>query len=286
MSYDYYDWYEPTVPKEVKGGIRAKSRRGAFASNWWGQRWIQTLEDFNIGARLNRGRSYARKGQVAALKILKGSVQAEVQGSEYEPYIVSIKFKVLTKKRWDNIVARLLERPIFAALLLGNEMPGDIESVFKDEGLSLFPEKEKDLETSCSCPDWSNPCKHIAAVFYLMAEAFDNDPFLLFKLKGMEKEVFIKALRSNEEEDKRVMIEPEPLPADYNKFWEQDRSFDRAISIMSADLHAAMPKRLGPVPFWRSERDFIGEMETIYKNASTHAKDLFEKDFSEDKIGL
>ena len=285
MSYDYYDWYEPTVPKEVKGGIRAKSRWGAFASNWWGQRWIQTLEDFNIGARLGRGRSYARKGQVAALKILKGSVQAEVQGSEYEPYIVSIKFKVLTEKQWDHIIVRLLEKPIFAALLLGNEMPRDIESVFKDEGLSLFPEGEKDMETSCSCPDWSNPCKHIAAVFYLMGEAFDNDPFLLFKIRGMEKEVFIKALRSNEEEDKRVMIEPEPLPADYNKFWGQDRSFDRAISIMPADLHAAMPKRLGTIPFWRSERDFIGEMEAIYKNASAHAKDLFEKDFGKDKTG-
>lgn len=279
MGYDYYDWYEPTVPKEVKGGIRAKSRRGAFASRWWGQRWIQTLEDFDIGTRLGRGRSYARKGQVATLDILKGSVHAEVQGSEIEPYIVSIKFQVLTGRQWDKITSRLLERPIFAALLLGNEMPRDIESVFKDEGLSLFPEREKDLETSCSCPDWSNPCKHIAAVFYLMAEAFDNDPFLLFKLRGMEKEAFIKALRSNEEEDKRVMIEPEPLSADYNKFWEQGRSFDKAINILPADLHAAMPKRLGPLPFWRSDRDFIGDMEAIYMNASANAKDLFEKDF-------
>ena len=81
------------------------------------------------------------------------------------------------------------------------------------------------------------------------------------------------------------MIEPEPLPEDYKEFWEQDRSFDRAVSIMPADLHAAIPKRLGPVPFWRSERDFIKEMETIYLNASAHAKDLFEQDFGKDKKG-
>jgi len=285
MSYDYYDWYEPTVPREVKGGIRAKSKRGAFANRWWGQRWIQTLEDFDIGARLGRGRSYARSGQVATLDILKGSVHAEVQGSEIEPYIVSIKFQILTGKQWDKITSRLLERPIFAALLLGNEMPRDIELVFKDESLSLFPEREKDLETSCSCPDWSNPCKHIAAVFYLMVEAFDNDPFLLFKLRGMEKEAFIKALRDNEEEDKRMMIEPEPLPADYNKFWEKGRSLDITVSIIPVDLHAAMAKRLGPVPFWRSDRDFMEEMEAIYKNASAHAKDLFEKDFCKDQAG-
>lgn len=285
MSYDYYDWYEPTVPREVKGGIRAKSKRGAFASRWWGQRWIETLDDFDIGTRLVRGRSYARRGQVATLEILKGSVRAEVQGSEIEPYIVSIKFQILTGRQWDKVTSRLLERPIFAALLLGNEMPRDIESVFKDEGLSLFPEREKDLETSCSCPDWSNPCKHIAAVFYLMGEAFDNDPFLIFKLRGMEKEAFIKALRNNEEEDKRVIIEPEPLPADHNKFWEQGRNFDKVISILPADLHAAMPKRLGPIPFWRSNRDFMEEVEAIYKNASAYAKDLFEMDFGKDKTG-
>jgi len=279
MGYDYYDWYEPTVPREVKGGIRTKSKRGTFVSRWWGQRWIETLDDFNIGTRLVRGRSYARRGQVATLEISKGSVKAEVQGSEIEPYIVSIKFQVLTGKQWDKVTSRLLERPIFAALLLGNEMPRDIELVFKDEGLSLFPEREKDLETSCSCPDWSNPCKHIAAVFYLMGEAFDNDPFLIFKLRGMGKKAFIKALRKNEEEGKRVIIEPEPLTADYNKFWEQGRSLDKVVSILPADLHAAMPKRLGPVPFWRSDRDFIEEMEAIYRNASAHAKDLFEKDF-------
>ena len=108
MSYDYYDWYEPTIARDVKGGIRAKSKRGAFASRWWGQRWIQTLEDFNIGTRLARGRSYARKGQVATLEISGGQVKAEVQGSEYEPYIVSIKFKVLTKKLWEHIIARRL----------------------------------------------------------------------------------------------------------------------------------------------------------------------------------
>ena len=207
-------------------------------------------------------------------------MHAEVQGSEIKPYTVSIKFQVLTGKQWDKITSRLMEKPIFAALLLGNEMPRDIESVFKDEGLSLFPQREKDLETSCNCPDWSNPCKHIAAVFYLMGEAFDNDPFLLFKLKGMEKEVFIKTLKSNEKENKIESIEPEPLSADYNRFWEQGRSISKVIDIIPANLHAAIPKRLGPVPFWRSDKDFIGEMEAIYMSASVRAKDLFENDFT------
>ena len=65
-------------------------------------------------------------------------------------------------------------------------MPQDIEEVFHQAGLSLFPERSRDLETDCSCPDWSNPCKHIAAVYYLLGEEFDRDPFLIFKLRGMD----------------------------------------------------------------------------------------------------
>jgi uncharacterized Zn finger protein len=278
MDYDYYGWYEPSIPLDVKGGIRAKSKRGAFARTWWGRRWIETLESFGIGARLARGRSYARKGQVAGLEISRGCIAAEVQGSENKPYEVLIDFEVFTEKQWQKVIARLMERPIFAALLLGNEMPADIEQVFKDEGLSLFPEKEKDLKTGCSCPDWSNPCKHIAAVFYIIAEAFDNDPFILFELKGMKKELFLNALRKGEGEGKNKIMKPEPLPAGHDEFWKYEKDTGRETAIVPAELHAAMPRRLGHIPFWRSERDFIEEMEAAYKMVSGYAMELFEKD--------
>lgn len=278
MDYDYYGWYEPSVPIEVKGGIKAKSKRGAFASSWWGLRWIETLESFDIGARLARGRSYARKGQVAGLDISEGCISADVQGSEEIPYRVTIGFKIFTKKQWKKVISRLMERPIFAALLLGNEMPADIEQVFREEGMSLFPEKEKDLETECSCPDWSNPCKHIAAVFYIIAEAFDRDPFILFKLKGMGKEEFLKALRDSEGDEKTHIIQPEPLTEDIGKFWEQKGEAEGDHKIVPADLHAAMPRRLGHIPFWRSKKDFMEEMEAVYKRASEYAMELLEKD--------
>lgn len=191
---DYYGYYEPTSPIEVKGGIKAKSKRGSFAQSWWAKRWIKTLESFNLGARLDRGKSYARKGQVTSIKIEAGLVRAKVQGSDPRPYSVTIKVRTLTGSEWELLAEKLALRPIFAAKLLAGEMPEDIDSVFKEAGLSLFPETLDDLETDCSCPDWSNPCKHIAAVYYLLGEEFDRDPFLIFKLRGIDLEDFMSIL--------------------------------------------------------------------------------------------
>lgn len=274
--YGFYAGYEPTRPKEVKGGIKAQSKRGAFASKWWGKRWTQTLESFDIGARLSRGRSYARKGQVASLEISKGSVSAKVQGSRSSAYRITIELKVFSNKQWQQIIDQLVEQPIFAAQLLGNEMPKDIEAVFKAAGLSLFPQKSRDLQTDCSCPDWSNPCKHIAAVFYLMAEAFDQDPFLLFRLRGFEREEFLELLKEGgasqdptaDEWEAQPGLEPEPLPLDAGTFWGESTESAPLARPYPPRLHAALPRRLGYLSFWRSDKDFIQQMDIFYRAGS------------------
>ncbi|MCO5380740.1 MAG: SWIM zinc finger family protein [Methanosarcina barkeri] len=192
--WDGYGHYEPTKPIEVKGGIKAQSKRGSFAQSWWAKRWVKTLESFNMGARLSRGKSYARKGQVTSIKIDAGLVRAKVQGSNPTPYSVTIKVRTLNGSEWELLAEKLVLKPIFAAKLLAGEMPEDIDSAFKEIGLSIFPETLDDLETDCSCPDWSNPCKHIAAVYYLLGEEFDRDPFLIFKLRGVDMDEFMSIL--------------------------------------------------------------------------------------------
>src|SRR5262249_59266922 len=107
---------------------------------------------------------------------------------------VEIGVKVLTKPQWAKVVAALKQQALFTAKLLAGEMPQDIEQVFRDAKLSLFPEKKGDLTTECSCPDWSNPCKHIAAVYYLLGGEFDRDPFLLFPLRGLDREGLLRRL--------------------------------------------------------------------------------------------
>lgn len=296
--WDGYGSYEPTKPIEVKGGIKAKSKRGSFAQSWWAKRWIKTLESFNLGARLSRGKSYARKGQVTSIKIEVGLVRAKVQGSSSKPYSVTIKIRTLTGSEWELLAEKLASKPIFAAKLLAGEMPEDIDSAFKEIGLSLFPETLDDLETDCSCPDWSNPCKHIAAVYYLLGEEFDRDPFLIFKLRGMDLEDFISILgKSSGPESQSLVAEaraflegpdfetgakteteemsfsPEPLSLDPELFWGRLPEKPEDEKSLSLEAHipqvsAVLPKRLGKFPFWSGEEDLFEMLEEIYKKAS------------------
>src|SRR5262249_28452892 len=148
---------------QARGGIKAQSQRGAFGTSWWARRWLDVLEGFDLGARLGRGRSYARRGQVLSIDVAPGEVRSRVQGSRPKPYDVRIGVKQLTARQWDKVVAALSKQALFTAKLLAGEMPQDVEEVFRAAGLSLFPEEGGDLTTSCSCPDWSNPCKHVAA---------------------------------------------------------------------------------------------------------------------------
>ncbi|MCL4501030.1 MAG: SWIM zinc finger family protein [Deltaproteobacteria bacterium] len=152
------------------------------------------LESFDIGERLSRGRTYARKGQVMDIELEKGAVRAAVQGFRSHPYEVKVGFRPLSRAQWLRVAAALADRFISLARLVAGEMPEDVEEIFESAKLSLFPDKLRDLETDCSCPDWSNPCKHTAAVLYLLAEEFDRDPFLLFKLRGLTREELFELL--------------------------------------------------------------------------------------------
>ena len=186
----------PEPPAPVKDGLQAKSKRGAIGETWWSRRFIEVLEDFHEGPRLVRGRAYARRGQVIDLDVGEGEVSASVQGSRARPYSVSIGVSVLDDEDWTRVEEAMASRAVFLARLLAGEMPREIEDAFAATGLSLFPATSNDLVTECTCPDWENPCKHIAAVYYLLAEAFDQDPFLIFAWRGRARHRLLAELRA------------------------------------------------------------------------------------------
>jgi uncharacterized Zn finger protein len=276
-------WYPPkSQPRRAKGGIKAQSKRGAFGQTWWAKRWIEVLESFNIGARLGRGRSYARKGQVLSIDVRKGEVKAKVQGSRPQPYNVSIKLKELPRGDWKKLAKVLSEQALFAAKLLAGEMPQDIETAFKEARLSLFPQKLRDLETECSCPDWSNPCKHIAAVYYLLGEEFDRDPFLLFKLRGLDREELVPLLGEAGATAPATAAEAvapqarEPLPADVKGFWQGGELKDDVFGAAKPPpVNAFLLERLGNFPFWRGEQRFRDVVEPVYQAASDRGERVF-----------
>ena len=259
----YWDYYEPSRPRRVEGGIKTKSERGEIGETWWSKRWIKVLESFSMGTRLTRGRSYARQGQVISIDVEPGLVKAKVQGSQPRPYNVKIRLEPLSDQDWDKVTDAMASQAIFAAKLLAGEMPNTIEEAFASVHVSLFPTALRELNTDCSCPDWANPCKHIAAVYYLLAERFDEDPFLIFKLRGRTKEQIIAVLRdkraatfpvedtsagaetASAEEENLISLEEH-----LETFWQAGEAIESfTVNLSTPKIDKAILKRLGDAPF-------------------------------------
>ena len=247
----YYN-YKPTI--ETDKGIKAKSKRGDFVKNWWATRWIQAMERVMDRGRLQRGRSYARKGQVLSLEEGQGQVKAKVQGSRRTPYKVTISLTPLSEKDWEKVVTALAERPYFVAQLLAGEMPQEIEEAFQAAKLDLFPSR-RELLQDCNCPDWADVCKHLAAVHYILAERFDEDPFLLFRLRGKAQEEILASLGSGEAEV-ATAVPPEyspapPLSESVNNFWQTGKELESfSVHITSPEEPYPLLERLGEPDFF------------------------------------
>jgi len=191
----FWEEFRREAPKPPpKHGIKIK-RAG---TTWWGQRWVGALEQILKGdsGRLARGRTYARAGRTHDLLIRDGKVSAKVTGSRPKPYDVTIALQLLTEQQWRSAIAGMAAKAQFSAELLASRMPEAIEDVFEAAGGSLFPRQRAELTTSCSCPDSGDPCKHVAAAHYILGDALDRDPFLLFELRGRSKAQVLTALRA------------------------------------------------------------------------------------------
>jgi uncharacterized Zn finger protein len=188
-------WYPPpSRPRPVVGGLQARSRRGAIGQSWWSGRFVAVLEDIGLGSRLQRGRSYARRGQVISLDVDAGAVTAQVQGSRARPYRVRIGLAAYGKTQWVQLEQAMAEDAWYTSQLLAGQMPEEIEDLFADLQLPLFPSAASELSMDCSCPDWQVPCKHLAAAFYLLAEAFDDDPFTILAWRGRARDTLLENL--------------------------------------------------------------------------------------------
>lgn len=278
------DFYPPSKPIEVKGGIKSRSKRGAFATSWWGRRWLEVLDALNLGGRLQRGKSYARKGQVVEIDVEPGMVTAAVQGSRPKPYTVGIGVKKLGAAETKRLRTELERTPYFLAKLMTREMPQDIETLFVAARVALFPSRASELHTECSCPDWSNPCKHIAAVYYLLGEEFDRDPFLIFRLRGLDTGALLAGLTSAPLETEEVVADGqagadkapilrrgEPPP---ESFWEGERpEVNLSAGLEPSRIPAPLLRSLGNLPFWRGEEPLADALAPSYAAAATAAID-------------
>ena len=281
-----WNYYRENVPRKVANGLKTKSERGAIGETWWSKRWVAVLESFGMGTRLTRGRSYARQGQVVSINVEPGIIKAKVQGSRPKPYDVKIKLKPLSDKDWDNVTDAMATQAIFVAKLLAGEMPTNIEEAFATAKVSLFPTNKQELVTDCSCPDWANPCKHIAAVYYILAERFDEDPFLIFKLRGRSKEEIIQTLRSKRAETLPIesstpntaapaaQAQDAPLLVENpQSFWLADEALDTfSVRPVAPAVEKALLKRLGAAPFSVGNQNIATLLGKAYEKVDATAR--------------
>jgi uncharacterized Zn finger protein len=273
-----------------------------FSRTWWGKRFLLALAVFIDPARLGRGASYARNGRVKEHTIKDGKVTAKVRGSinpyfgvyEEPTYTTKIAIRQYGAEDWTKIIARIAANARQVTQLLMGEMPDTIEHVFEDLNLHLLPHSQKEFTTTCSCPDYFNPCKHIAGVYYVLAGDLDADPFLLFELRGLSR----RRLREELEHSPLGQIlasalEPVPAPVvtspsyysrptlrpapetSLKEFWAGAKRLPAPEPAGRTSVPALQVKKQGDFPpFWPKDASFIGVMEEVYERVRGKSPEL------------
>ncbi len=297
MFVQKYNW-SYSKPRETKGGIRLRTKRGRMtSSNWWSGRWMRILDECIDSGRLSRGRSYARKGQVTNIEISPGRVIAFVQGTKKTPYRISLVFETVSEEAKEMLLMRFREHSSFAARLLAGEMPKEMEAAFMEAGIPLFPKRAEMRRFRCTCPDSTVTCKHMVAVLLLMAEVIDDDPFLLLKLRGIDRERLIALLTSETSSENQ---ESESDGGSYFEDWDcegeviggcevdeaadtdvppaDDKWFGGDVPVISYTEDSA--RRLSALevmndfPFWRGEVPFRKTLTPCYERAANRAFEI------------
>ncbi|NES08086.1 MAG: hypothetical protein F6K22_38105 [Okeania sp. SIO2F4] len=263
---------------------------------WWTQQWIDLLNSYRFKKRLERGRNYARQGNVLSLEFKEQKIIAQVQGTAPEPYKLSLWLDNFTDEDWGYIIETMSERAIFTAKLLAGEMPQNIEEIFAANGLRLFPFTLDEIHSRCDCPDKARVCKHIAAVYYLLGDRFSDDPFLLFQLRGRTKEKILEELRQKrgQSEDEKV-TEAEKIKSEktqgkdlvtnpptvtsatqetlkIKQFWEYNQQLDSSLVVITpSPSNETVLDVLGQIPLGASADIVMNSFQKIYQNISQQA---------------
>ncbi|TDB63783.1 DEAD/DEAH box helicase [Arundinibacter roseus] len=182
------------------------ARKKSFGQTWWGKQWIEVLEKMDQSGRLARGRTYANGGAVLAINFSNNTIKAKVKGTRAIPYKVSFTLTPFTANEKVRLMDLITDNPLFLTQLLNRQLPAELFNESKERGINLFPGSWKDFQATCSCPDWGDPCKHGAAVLYLIANEIDKNPFLIFELRNFDLFQGLEALGVASAEQKDVEI--------------------------------------------------------------------------------
>ena len=234
---------------------------------------------------------------------MRGSVNPYFGVYEEPTYDTRIAITQIEPGDWSRIIARIATRADLIVKLLQQEMPDQIEDVFAEEGLHLLPNSKSDFKTKCSCPDYENPCKHIAGVYYLLARDLDRDPLVLFSMRGLpRKSLQAELVKSPLGQALAASLSPETPPiepaasfhtrptrqptgtahgadsrivASHRAFWTGARRLPAAEPVSQVRVPALVVKKQGDYPaFWQKDGSFIEAMEELYERVRTKSPQM------------
>jgi uncharacterized Zn finger protein len=274
-----------------------------MAKTWWGRRFLDVLESFTETGRLARGRQYLSGHRIVRWDVQGRRVVAEVRGKvnpyygiyEAPTYDTQLEFAPIPVPAWNEAIALIGSRAGYVSRLLFNEMPDEIEKPLAELGVNLLPASRKDIRGSCSCPDPENPCKHIAALYYLLAGRLDQDPFLLFELRGLSRAELIRRLKATHLGSAlaSALDEAPPAPSPAASFFTRPvaiplpdavspRDFWRGQRRLPAGVEPPPPAAVSGIlirkggdypPFWGKDESFVEVMDAFYEQVRKKGKD-------------
>jgi len=268
-----------------------------FGKTWWGQQWLNSLNNIDYSNRLPRGASYARKGAVKKISINGNRIKAKVAGSRSTPYNVDIIIPPFFDPELGNFLKDIRQRPVIISKLLNRELDPSVLELAEKSGLKVFPHQWSDLKMQCSCPDWAVPCKHLASVIYKVSAEIDNNPFLVFELHNVDLPgemakagVVINSMSIDVPHIKNMLFEKTTK----NNAYDAEQAYQKLNFSGIEPLHESLTALLSPMPafYTTSATDFrdkyLATLNRVVKNTQRAASgkvplpEFFQSAYSDD----
>jgi len=257
-----------------------------FCKTWWGNAWLQALSHIDYSNRIPRGARYARNGSVKSVEFDDNKIKAKVQGSRRTPYTVTMEVNKFTKKETERLMEGILANPAIVPQLLNMNLSPAVLDIAKEAKLKVFPDSWRDLDMDCSCPDWAVPCKHIAAVVYMIGLEIDNNPFLVFQLHGVDilEELKERGIGGDEKCNVTIPTWQESLPLVLPSVLSEKEIAQNPPMLdfcMITELGDALLRLLPDEPPFYTDGDFLKLYTENISKAKRQAGRLLDK-----KVGL
>lgn len=260
------------------------AKRIKYGNTWWGEQWISVLEGMDQSGRLARGRTYANGGAVQSIDFEGNTFKAKVKGTQPIPYKVKFKIHPLSASDKAKVVGLIADNPLFLTQLLNRQLPADLYEECRRKGVHLFPSTWSSIASECTCPDWGDPCKHRAAVLYMVANEIDKNPFLVFELRDFDLFKALEGLGVASAEQKNVEILDVAMlrkPAELGEeaeFRPDENLYDTVDFSTLPDCRDDLLSLLGDAPLFYKTGNFKTVLREGYLTAQKQAYALIVAD--------